>query len=70
MSRRPSWDCETVIELTHHVSDNEMNQRLDEAAGVLVECLGQLQSSNSILSEIPVSDLLRDQSRDRTGTDG
>ena len=69
MSRRPLWDCDTVIELTHQISDIEMNQRLDEVASVLVECSGQLLGPKSILNEIPVSGLLRDQSRDRTGTD-
>lgn len=70
MSRRPSWICETVIELKHPVSDSEMSQRLDEVLGVLVECLGQLRRSTSYSHENPVSDLLREVSRKGTGSNG
>jgi hypothetical protein len=70
MGRKPKWECDTVIELSVPVATDEMSQRLDEVAGVLIECLRQLRSPKSIPHEVLVSDLLRDFSRDRTGTDG
>ena len=70
MGRRPKWICNTVVELRHEITADEMSQRLDEVTEILVECLRQLRSSKPIPHEVLISDPDRDISRDRTGSDG
>ena len=70
MRRKPKWECETVIEVNHPVAADEMSQRLDEVTEILIDCLRQLRSPQSIPHEVLVSGPLRDISRERTGTDG